>query len=79
MSTEMVEAVKDVINEVLLETGLEEVEMNENTNILADTNLDSIGLAIVIVKLEEKTGKDPFMEGFIMFHTISDLAELYAQ
>lgn len=77
MSIEMVKLVQDVINEVLLETGLEQVEMNANTNILADTNLDSIGLAITIVKLEEKTNKDPFVDGFVMFHTISELAALY--
>jgi len=75
----MVDLVVETINEVLRESGLEISEMTPETNILHDTSLDSMGLAIVVVKLEEKTGKDPFIEGFKNFHTIKDLANLYAK
>jgi len=33
-----------------------------------------MGLAIVVVRLEEVTGQDPFAEGFINFSTVDELA-----
>lgn len=67
----------ETINEVLVESGYSETELNENTKILQETDLDSMGLAIVVVKMEEKIGKDPFAQGFIEFHTVGELAKLY--
>lgn len=40
--------------------------------------IDSLDLAVLVVQLTEISGKDPFAEGFIGFHTIRDLANLYA-
>lgn len=78
MATDYVELVKTTILEVLTENGLEHVPMNPSTNILKDTPIDSMGLAIVVTKLEEKTKTDPFADGFILFQTIEELADLYA-
>jgi acyl carrier protein len=69
--------VVDTINEVLGEQGHAPAELAPNINILHDTALDSMGLAIVVLKLEEKTGKDPFVGGFVNFHTVGELAALY--
>lgn len=79
MSAEMVQLVIDSINEVFEEMGLEKVALNAQTNILVETPLDSIGLAIVVVKMEEKTQKDPFATGFITFNSVDELAKLYAK
>lgn len=65
------------IKEVMAENELPESDLTPETHILAETSLDSLDLAIVIVKMEEKTGKDPFKEGFIPFSTIEELARLY--
>jgi len=40
--------------------------------------LDSLDLATLVVSLEEKTGRDPFRAGFVMFRTVSELTELFA-
>jgi acyl carrier protein len=40
--------------------------------------IDSLDLAVLVLQLTETTGKDPFAEGFIAFHTVRDLATLYA-
>jgi len=77
MKENYIRLVKDTINEVVQENGLEPVELNPETKILKDTPLDSMGLAIVVTKLEEITGKDPFSKGFILFTTVNDLAVLY--
>jgi acyl carrier protein len=78
MNEEYLQLVKETINEVILENGLEQVELYPETNILKETLLDSMGLAIVVTKLEEATGKDPFSNGFILFNTVNELATLYA-
>lgn len=40
--------------------------------------IDSLDLAVLVLQLTETTGKDPFAEGFITFHTIRDLATLFS-
>jgi acyl carrier protein len=73
-----IQLIVDTINEVLAENGHDPALLRPETNILQETNLDSMGLAIVVVRLEEKTGKDPFAQGFISFQTVQELATLYA-
>ena len=78
MSSEWLELVADKINEVLVENGNAPCAIVASTNILHETPLDSLGLAIVVLRLEEATGKDPFVAGFKNFHTAGELAALYA-
>jgi hypothetical protein len=59
------------------ENGQEPVPLSPGTNILHDTPLDSMGLAVAILRLEDETHKDPFRDGFRLFHTIEELAALY--
>ncbi|MEO7774991.1 MAG: acyl carrier protein [Steroidobacteraceae bacterium] len=61
----------------MAESGLPVVALAPDTNILRDTGLDSMALAVLVVQLEEELGKDPFAEGFINFRTIGELAALY--
>lgn len=65
--------------EVMRENGHDAatVELRRDTNILHETPLDSMGLAVAILKLEEETAKDPFEEGFRLFQTVEELALLY--
>ena len=73
----MNELVIDSIREVMLENERVQGELKPETKILAETSLDSLDLAIVVVKMEMKTGKDPFKNGFILFTTVQELAALY--
>jgi acyl carrier protein len=77
MSNPSLALVVNTINEVLSEQGLAPAPLEPTVNILHDTALDSMGLAMVVLKLEEKTGKDPFVGGFVNFHTVGELAALY--
>lgn len=42
-----------------------------------DLPFDSLDLATLVVVLEQKTGRDPFREGFRQFRTLGELAALY--
>jgi len=66
-----------VMTEVMVENGLTPPPMGPDTRILEETPLDSLQLALTVVKLEEASGKDPFALGFMPFNTIGELASLY--
>jgi len=74
-----IELVQQTVLEVMVENGIDPVPLTPDTKILQDTPLDSMGLAVVVLKLQEQTGSDPFAEGFVMFESVADLAELYAK
>ena len=78
MSDEILKLVIESISEVIKQNGLQEIDLNPETVILSETPLDSLALAEVVVRLETKTGKDPFNEGFVNFQTVGELAKLYA-
>jgi len=42
-----------------------------------DLPMDSLDLATLVVALEQRTGRDPFREGFRQFTTVGELAALY--
>jgi acyl carrier protein len=52
-------------------------ELLPNTSFLADTPMDSLDLATLLINLEMTMGKDPFRDGFKQFQTIEELAVLY--
>ena len=66
---EIAETIKEVLGS--------DFTRSSSTNILQETGLDSLGLAIVVVRLNEKLKKDPFEDGFVLFHTIEELGALY--
>jgi len=78
MSQQLLQVVSATVNEVIVENGGKATELAADTDLLSETALDSIGLALVVVKLEEKTGKDPFKDGFVRFQTLGELVALYA-
>ena len=50
----------------------------ESIFLQGDLPMDSLDLAVFLLILEEKTGKDPFRIGFRSFVTVSDLIDIYA-
>lgn len=66
-----------LVNEALADAGAPVVDVTPTTNLLRDTGLDSMALAVIVVQLEEELGKDPFAQGFIEFRTAGELAALY--
>lgn len=77
MQESYLKTILEVIEETIKEQGLPVPEISPDTDILSDTGLDSISLSVVLVKLEERTHKDPFVSGFRRFRTVKDLAAIY--
>jgi acyl carrier protein len=73
----MKDTVIEVLNEVLRENGHAPFPFTEATNIFRETAIDSLALAVVLVKLEERVGRDPFAGGFVSFSTVAELVRLY--
>lgn len=74
----MYDVVVQTIRSYMAENGLPEKPISPDTEIMQGLGLDSLALAVVVVELEDKTGKDPFADGFINFRTVQELANLYA-
>jgi acyl carrier protein len=73
----MYPVVARAIEEVLDENRKPRVAFDRNSRLLSDLDLDSLNLALLIVKLEERTGRDPFRLGFENFETVGELVALY--
>jgi len=43
-----------------------------------ELGLDSLDLATLVVTLEERTGRRPFDNGFVMFRTVGELVTLFS-
>ncbi len=72
------EAIVEYINRVRAQKGLEVMSASKDTELIGEkSGLDSLDLAVLVTELEQKTGKDPFKDGFIMFRTIGELTVLY--
>jgi len=77
MNEDMSSIVARAIEEVMVENRKPKVAFDGNSRILSDLGLDSLNLALLIVKLEERTGRDPFRDGFQNFQTVGELVTLY--
>jgi acyl carrier protein len=74
----MVAIVIETINTVLVDKGLPPVTgLGVSSDIFAVSGLDSLSIAEVVVRLEQKTGQFPFAGGFVRFTTVGELAKLY--
>ena len=72
------EAIVEYINRIRTQKGLDILSASNDTELIGENSgLDSLDLAVLITELEQKTGKDPFKDGFIMFRTIGELTTLY--
>ena len=72
------EVIIEYIKKIRAQKGLEVVSASKDTELIGENSgLDSLDLAVMVTELEQKTGKDPFKDGFIMFRTIGELTTLY--
>lgn len=72
-------AIQEIVDEVLRQKGLPRRPLSIEAELLdGQLGLDSLDLAVIVTRLEEFTGRDPFKEGFRSFRTVGDLAVLYA-
>ncbi|WP_029008233.1 acyl carrier protein [Azospirillum halopraeferens] len=71
--------VADLLAARIRDKGLEAPVIAADAPLLGgDLPIDSLDLATVVVELEERTGRDPFRDGFVSFRTAGELAALYA-
>jgi len=74
----MRELVMAEIAEIRTGKDLPPTDINMDDLVLGEAlGLDSLDLATLVVSLEEKTGRDPFRTGFVMFRTVGELADLF--
>ena len=68
-----------VLNDVLEEDDLTPPEWLDAT-VLLESGLDSLGFAVVVSRLEEELGKDPFslMEDAVYPRTFSEFVKIYS-
>jgi len=72
------ELIQQELTQVLIEKGAVAPVIDPDTPLLnGPLDIDSLDLATLVVSLEEKTGKTPFAQGFVLFHTAGELAELF--
>lgn len=78
-SYQVEQLIRDVMDEVAAETGREELGVIEGNTVLTESGLDSLGFAILIARLEQKTGYDPFsrLPAEQFPHTFSELVAVY--
>lgn len=75
----MKEKILSLINEIASENGVVLNSKMDTTTILLESGLDSLGFAILIARLEEELGYDPFtmMDEPVYPQTFGQLVEIY--
>ncbi|ADU13803.1 acyl carrier protein [Asticcacaulis excentricus] len=72
--------VREELIQILSEKGAAVSPIEADTPLLnGPLDIDSLDLATLVVALEEKTGLQPFREGFVLFHTAGELAALFTK
>lgn len=82
MSNELKHRIYDVFSEVFVEhVGSSAVPELQDDSILLETGLDSLGFAILVVRLEEELGYDPFVLSTDVFYprTFGDFVTFYEE
>ena len=70
--------IEEELGSILKDKGRPRAVLKADTDLLnGSLEIDSLDLAVLVVKLEERTHKDPFANGFIEFRTVGELARLY--
>jgi hypothetical protein len=68
-----------IVSEILRDKGGHQPEIGAGTVLLGgQLGIDSLDLAVVVIRMGEAATKEPFENGFIDFHTIGEMAQLYA-
>lgn len=67
------------IREMAAAKGVSPVGVAAETSLFGGTMpIDSLDLASLVVELEVSTGVEPFRDGLVEFHTVGELAALFA-
>ena len=75
------EMVIELMNEIATESGRELLQPLQRDTILLDSGLDSIGFAVLVTRLEEELGYDPFLLVEDPFYptTLGQFVDFYEQ
>ncbi len=75
----MKQKVIEIMQEVAESFGMQLVNVLDDDTVLLDSGLDSLGFAVVVTRLEEELGYDPFvlMDEPIYPRTLGEFVELY--
>lgn len=66
------------LNEIFQAKGVKAPALAADTVLEAELGLESLDFAELVIRLEERTGLDPFADGRVLhIRTIADLASLY--
>jgi len=71
------DAVADVINTILRDTGRETRAFANHDILMGNIGLDSLDLAVMTVSLEQRTGQDPFRSGRGAVRSFGELVAVY--
>jgi len=67
-----------VLSQILTERGqIAPNEIQATDSLTTSLGLDSLDLAVVVVRLEQQLGQDPFRDGRPMVATVGELVALY--
>lgn len=73
------EVIKETIVRVLREGGREDPAIADDDLLRESLDLDSMDLAVIVVRLEQQLGVDPFRTRRTPVHTVADLIAQYQQ
>jgi acyl carrier protein len=72
--------IQQLVADIVSAKGAKPGKIDAATELLGGgVGMDSLDLAVLVRELEEKTGHDPFADGFIEFRTAGELAKLYVR
>lgn len=76
---QVLDTVTTTLRELLAEEGIDGVALSPDT-VLLDSGLDSLGLAVLVTRLETELGYDPFslMTEAVYPRTLGEIADIYA-
>jgi len=73
----ILDTITEIISDMIAERGESVPALKQDTKI-SDSGLDSLDIAVLVVRLEEHFGFDPFVEVLDQYpHTLGEMAELY--
>jgi acyl carrier protein len=76
----MIDLVSEELSRIIADKGETCPKLDRDTVLLSEGGpIDSLDLAVLVVALEERTGRQPFRAGFRLFRTLGELADLFAE
>jgi len=73
------EAVENAIREVLADKGAPVPELKDDDRLMETLGLDSLDLAVLVTKLEQELGRDPFRSGRGAVATVGEFVAVYEE